>query len=98
MAAPDLLNLEVLAALRKAERSGSMSAAGAEYAIANLATAPVERFPTLPLLGRSWRLRANLTVYDASYVALAELLDVAIVTSDVRLGRAPGLPVPLIQV
>ncbi len=40
---------------------------------------------------RAWELRANVTVYDALYVALAELLDVVLVTADARLTRAPGL-------
>jgi len=32
-----------------------------------------------------------LTSYDASYVALAEALDVALLTADERLAGAPGL-------
>jgi predicted nucleic acid-binding protein len=35
-------------------------------------------------------LRYNLTAYDAAYVALAELLDATLVTSDQRLVNAPG--------
>jgi predicted nucleic acid-binding protein len=35
-------------------------------------------------------LRANLTAYDASYVALAELLDCELLTGDRRLAQAPG--------
>jgi hypothetical protein len=38
-----------------------------------------------------WELRDDLTVYDACYVVLAEMLDAELVTSDVRLARAPGL-------
>ena len=37
-----------------------------------------------------WRLRGNLTAYDATYVALAELLDAPLVTADVKLSRSPG--------
>lgn len=40
---------------------------------------------------RVWQLRDNLTCYDASYVAVAEALDCALVTGDVRLAAAPGL-------
>lgn len=43
------------------------------------------------LLDRVWELRDNLTAYDASYVALAELLHCALLTADARLGRAPGI-------
>jgi predicted nucleic acid-binding protein len=40
------------------------------------------------------RLRDNLTLYDASYVALAEALDVTLITADSRIGRTPGLTCP----
>jgi predicted nucleic acid-binding protein len=39
---------------------------------------------------RAWELRENLTLYDAWYVALAELLDARLATLDTRLARAPG--------
>jgi predicted nucleic acid-binding protein len=39
---------------------------------------------------RVWELRDNLTAYDATYVALAELLDTEPVTADSRLVRVPG--------
>jgi predicted nucleic acid-binding protein len=41
------------------------------------------------LAGRSWDLRRNLSIYDASYVALAELLQIPLVTLDRRLAGAP---------
>jgi predicted nucleic acid-binding protein len=42
------------------------------------------------LLARCWELRDNLTIYDATYVALAEALDAPLVTADTRVARAPG--------
>jgi len=39
---------------------------------------------------RVWQLRANVTPYDAWYVALAEALDVPLATLDLRLATAPG--------
>jgi len=42
------------------------------------------------LLPRIWDLRHNLTAYDASYVALAEVLDAPLITFDHRLASAPG--------
>lgn len=51
----------------------------------------IERSPHLPLLARCWELRHNLTVYDASYVALAELLGAPLLTGDARLAAAPGI-------
>jgi predicted nucleic acid-binding protein len=35
-------------------------------------------------------MRANLTAYDAAYVALAEALDAPLLTRDRRLAAAPG--------
>ena len=48
------------------------------------------RYPHEPLLARAWDLRDTLTVYDGVYVALAELLDAPLVTSDARLAAATG--------
>jgi predicted nucleic acid-binding protein len=49
------------------------------------------RYPHAPLAVRIWELRENLTAYDATYVALAEVLDAPMVTMDVRLAQAPGI-------
>ncbi|WP_367180756.1 PIN domain-containing protein [uncultured Gordonia sp.] len=38
-----------------------------------------------------WELRSNLSGYDASYVAVAELANAPLITLDRRIGRAPGL-------
>jgi predicted nucleic acid-binding protein len=44
----------------------------------------------LDFLNRAWKLRQNVTAYDAMYIALGEALDAPIVTCDAPLGRAPG--------
>ena len=49
------------------------------------------RYPVFSLLDRVWQLRDNLSAYDASYVALAELLDCNLLTADARLSRAPSI-------
>ena len=49
------------------------------------------RYPVFSLLDRVWELRDNLSAYDASSVALAELLDCNLLTADARLSRAPGI-------
>jgi predicted nucleic acid-binding protein len=36
-------------------------------------------------------VRHVVTPYDAAYIALAEALDIARVTADARLARAPGI-------
>ena len=42
-------------------------------------------------VGLIWQLRQAVTPYGAAYVALAEVLNVVLVTADRRLARAPGL-------
>jgi len=61
-----------------------------------LRSAPIQRFHILPLLPDIWGLRDNLSMYDASYVVLAEKLDCPLVSGDFRLARAPHLPVQVI--
>jgi predicted nucleic acid-binding protein len=58
--------------------------------VRDLAELPIRRYPLIHLLERIWQLRGRLTAYDAAYVALAEALEVPIVTIDRRLARAGG--------
>jgi predicted nucleic acid-binding protein len=51
----------------------------------------LRRFPSRGLWIRAWDLRPNFSAYDALYVALAEQLEVPLLTADARLARAPGL-------
>ena len=44
---------------------------------------------------RAFELRANVTAYDATYVALAEQLGCSLVTGDGRLALAPGVRCPV---
>ena len=66
---------------------GEERAADARRGFAQLA---LIRCPHEPLSDRVWRLRHNLSAYDATFVALAELLDAPLVTCDARLASAPG--------
>jgi predicted nucleic acid-binding protein len=87
LAAPEIIDLEVASVWRRTltdERRAGI-------ALADLADLPLRRAPHLPLLPRCWELRHNLTPYDAAYVALAEALEVALVTADRRLSRAAGI-------
>jgi predicted nucleic acid-binding protein len=50
----------------------------------------VTRYPVAALLTRIWRLRDNLTAFDAAYIALAEALDAPVLTTDAALARSSG--------
>ena len=89
--APHLLDLEVLSALKGMLRRGEISETTATLARRDLAALPISRLPHEPLLDRCWELRDNLSIYDASYVALAEILGATLLTSDGRLARSPGI-------
>jgi predicted nucleic acid-binding protein len=91
LAAPHLMPAEVANILRRAAMAGKVSADAASLAHADLAELRVELFPYEPFADRIWELRANLTCYDAWYVALAEFLECPLATLDARLAGAPGL-------
>lgn len=90
VAAPHLMPVEAANILRRAALRGDLSADTASLAHADLQDLRVELFPYDVVAARAWQLRENLTLYDAWYVALAELLDADLVTLDERLARAPG--------
>jgi predicted nucleic acid-binding protein len=91
VAGPDLLRVEVVSVLRRHAGNGSLTSPQADAAIDDLLAFPVTVYPTAPLLRRAWELRPNVTAYDGCYVALAEALEVPLVTADGRLANAPGL-------
>lgn len=88
LVAPELVDLEVVSVFRRAARSGGLDERRSAQALADLESLPLRRVSHLPLLPRVWQLRENLTVYDAAYVALAEALDAALLTTDDRLRRS----------
>jgi predicted nucleic acid-binding protein len=85
------VDLEVASVLRKQLAAGTVDDRRAQLALQDLADLPLRRASHLPLVARCWELRENLTVYDASYVALAEALEVPLLTADARIARAPAL-------
>ncbi len=88
--APHLLDVEVAQVLRRYVMRGELAARRGLEALELLAAFPLARYPHEPLLPRIWALRANLTAFDAAYVALAEGLGATLVTRDRRLAAAPG--------
>ena len=88
--APDLVGVEAVSVLRKRWLGRTLSDQRFEVAVRHLQQLRFERVPTLRLVRRAFELRANVSAYDASYVALAERLDCELVTSDGRLAGAPG--------
>ena len=70
--------------------SGTVSSLEATAAHRDLLRLKLERYPFAPFASRVWELRANLTCYDAWYVALAEVLGWPLLTLDRRLSRASG--------
>ncbi len=91
LAAPHLLPAEVANVVRRAAQAGKISPDAATLAHADLQALRIDLFPYEPFAGRIWELRANVTCYDAWYVALAEYLDCPLATLDGRLARAAGL-------
>lgn len=90
LAAPHLMPVEAANILRRAALAGDLSPDTAAVAHADLLRLRVDLFPYEPFGPRVWRLRENVTAYDAWYVALAESLESPLATLDVRLARAPG--------
>lgn len=90
LAAPDLVDVETTAVLRRRWLAGTVTAERFEQAVDDLVDLPLARFPTLALVHRAFELRANVSAYDACYVALAETLDWPLCTTDRRLAHATG--------
>jgi predicted nucleic acid-binding protein len=95
LAAPELVDLEVLSVVRKQRAIGALDDRRAKLALRDLIELPLERAPHAPLVDRCWELRDNLTAYDATYVALAEALGVNLLTADQRIAGAPGVRCPV---
>jgi predicted nucleic acid-binding protein len=93
--APHLVDSEVANGLRRGIAAGQLQADAAWSALDMWRRLGLTRYPVFSLLDRVWELRANLSAYDASYVAVAELLGCSLLTADVRLGRAPGIRCPV---
>jgi predicted nucleic acid-binding protein len=88
--APHLVDVEVVQGLRRLVRTGEVSSRRAAEAIADLTEFDLHRHAHVDLLGSAWKLRDDISAYDAMYVALAEAIDAPIVTCDGPRAKAPG--------
>ena len=89
IAAPALVTYETANVIRRHELAGQITPDQSAQAYADLLDLAIELWPYGLLATRAWELRPNLSIYDATYVALAELTDLTLVTLDKRLAKAP---------
>lgn len=88
--APHLVDLEIAQVLRRYALRGEIDETRAGEAIDDFIDMSIIRYPHEPFLPRIWELRQNLSAYDASYIALAEVLEAPLITCDARLARSVG--------
>lgn len=92
LAAPYLIDSEVTHVLRGLVHRDVLTREQGDFAMVGFASLTITRFPADWLRPRMWDLRHNLSGYDATYVALAEVTAAtALLTTDARLARAPGI-------
>ena len=96
LAAPELLDIEVLHTLRRLDLLGALPASRRMTWLDDFRALRVRRFRHAPLWHDVWRLRDSLTAYDATYVALARALGADLVTRDERLARVKGLGIGVV--
>ncbi len=98
LAFPSLMRYEVASALRAMCIRGALVDSNAKRALRQITEFSGVVFEFEDLADRVWQLRHNLTAYDAAYVALAELIDVPLLTLDRRLAAAPGVRCRFVEV
>ncbi len=89
--APHLAMFETANILRRHQLAELITADQAAQAHADLLELPIDLWPYEVLAPRTWQLRSNVSVYDRSYVAVAEMTGTPLATLDTRLARAPGV-------
>lgn len=90
LVAPPLALVEATNILRRLELEGRLGRMEASAAARDLLLFEIELVPFHPLAERVWELRANVTSYDAWYVAVAEQFELPLATLDRRLAKATG--------
>ena len=96
LAVPHLIDSEVTNVLRRLVVQEVLTARQATFALDGFTRLELTRFPADWLRPRMWALRHDLSAYDATYVALAEMIGAtALLTNDTRLANAPGVNCPI---
>jgi len=96
LAVPHLIDSEVTNALRRLVSQKILTDNQGATALNGFTRLALTRFPADWLRPRMWELRHNLSAYDATYVALAEMTGAsALLTTDTRLANAPGINCPI---
>ena len=88
---PDLADVETMVVLRRLWLTSELSLNRFREAVDDLIALAVVRYEVSRFMPRAFELRANVTPYDACYIALAESLQCTLVTADARLARAHGI-------
>ncbi len=91
LVAPELLDAEVLAVLRRALFQERVAEARAREALDDLVEWGIRRIAHTSLVKEAWRYRDNVSAYDALYLAAADRFDAPLLTADGPLSRAPSL-------
>jgi predicted nucleic acid-binding protein len=93
---PHVFDVEIVGVLRRHVLARELRPEDARARVRLLAELPARRYPHVQLLERVWELHATINAPDACFVALAEALDVPLVTTDRRLARARGPRIPIV--
>lgn len=90
LVAPDLLLYELGNALWKHVRAGVLGSDEAAFILEHVTHSPIQMVDAAVVAVDALRIAwlCHVTVYDASYVALASALNTQVVTADERLVRA----------
>jgi predicted nucleic acid-binding protein len=91
--APTLLDYEVASALRGHAMGGLLSDKRMANAVDDFSALRIERYALATMMRSVLDLKDNFTVYDATYIVLAQALDAPLVTADTKLVGARSLGV-----
>jgi len=96
LAVPHLLDSEVTSVLRRLVIRKILTEKQGISALEGFTLLALRRFPADWLRPRMWELRHDLSAYDATYVALAEMTGAtALLATDSGLANAPGIHCPV---